>query len=355
MDLWKPPEKRIEVANTHDSFDASALGAFVESPLKGRGTEEEEELNCEEGVIEIQVNQEGAQQLIVRVRTHGQSFTFLNDVDLVQYWMEETPRQNHALGTGTATVTGTSGDTTYSACQGGTTIATPSGHKGHAASIGVGVTEARMDAHRIELKDNSFTANPGDNSTPGILARMFVSANRCVNDAFHVTNPFERIWEQAEIERTLHGTNESLGSSNNTTVYDDCAGGTFGGFVDQWSVSTFRHLRSSTRPAYQVGVFTEAAAQGTIESWLNYATNPVVDFSSIPQATPNLVLSGVGASCWTLKGGVYYRHGEQALVTGVYTWQYMVPGWGPTAPWTNGEQFIFRFPAGTMFPTCTPV
>jgi hypothetical protein len=43
MDLWKPPEKRIEVANTHDSFDASALGAFVESPLKGRGTEEEEE------------------------------------------------------------------------------------------------------------------------------------------------------------------------------------------------------------------------------------------------------------------------------------------------------------------------
>lgn len=35
LDLWKP---NIQAATTHDSFDASALGSFVESSLKARGS-----------------------------------------------------------------------------------------------------------------------------------------------------------------------------------------------------------------------------------------------------------------------------------------------------------------------------
>ena len=36
LDLWKP-DSRIQTASTHDSFDASALGAYIESSLKARG------------------------------------------------------------------------------------------------------------------------------------------------------------------------------------------------------------------------------------------------------------------------------------------------------------------------------
>lgn len=37
MDLWSPPPPRLDVASSHDSFNASALGAFTESPLGARG------------------------------------------------------------------------------------------------------------------------------------------------------------------------------------------------------------------------------------------------------------------------------------------------------------------------------
>ena len=36
LDLWKP-DRRLQLASTHDSFNASPLGAFSESPLKARG------------------------------------------------------------------------------------------------------------------------------------------------------------------------------------------------------------------------------------------------------------------------------------------------------------------------------
>lgn len=320
LDLWKPDD-RIQAASTHDSFNASSLGAYTESALKGRGAEEKQQEICGGGFIAIRSHEAGGQWLI-EIANQGNFPSMANPGQLDVWTFRVLPEDQ----VGGSFDLGFDAATTFSACDGGLSVDTPGGFRETTASVSTAAFRtANGPIQKLEQRE----------STEFEPWARWIPQTPCATDS--ITDWY------ANAESVVPGLMTALGSQNFNVDLSLCGGGTH---AKPHSLTEFRYIEPNARSVFDRDSITELAGQATIEAWENQGSRPVLDFVGIPQADTGDVRN----ACWTPGSGGWYRHGPDLGASNLYEWHFVTAGFGPTQPWTTHESVIVR--PGETWPVC---